>query len=149
MGILEALVEAIKKETDSISEILSVVVEQRDAARDGNLEKMQGLIKALHSASLEVQKYEAIRDKAAESVASELGCEKTLSAILEITKDESLRLAGAALTKVSNVVSAESKILKRLVDERQKFNEMMLSELRRFDTSGNFTGSNSSMDLKG
>lgn len=148
MSGIEVLVGAIRKETDDIKQLLKIVVQQRNAVRDGNFEAMQDLMKLLHSASLEVQKSEALRDKAAGALAASLSCEKTLQALCEKMENEELKTAGDALTKVANAVGAESKILKRLIDEGQKFNDMMLSELRRFSSAGmmNMSGS---MDLKG
>lgn len=144
---VEVLVNAVENETSGIRELLKIVVRQRDAVRDGNFEAMQDLMKSLHSASLEVQKLEALRERAAISVAASLSCEKKLQDICDASKDENLRIAGDALAKVANAVSAESKILRRLIDEGQKFNDMMLSELRRYDSSMGM--SSGSMDIKG
>lgn len=149
MNGIEALVSAIENETDGINELLGLIIQQRDAVRDGNFEAMQDVMKLLHSVSLKVRKCEALRDQAAGSLAASLGCEAKLSSLCEATKDEALSAAGSALMKASNTASAESKILRRLIEEGQKFNDMMLSEMRRFDSSGGFARASGSMDIKG
>ena len=146
---IHELVTAIERETESIDELLSYITQQREAVVNKDLESIQNLMKLLHSSSLEVYKYETLRDKEAASVASELGCEKKLNDICEAMGDESepLRISGSKLEKSVKSISAESKILKRLVEEGQRFNDMMLSEVRRFERA-DFSGF-SSMDVKG
>jgi predicted transcriptional regulator len=143
------LVDAVERETDSINELLSYITQQREAVVNKDLETIHDLMKLLHSSSLEVYKYESLRDKAAASVAAQLGCEKKLNDICEARGDdgEPLRLSGEKLEKAVKSIGAESKILKRLVEEGQKYNDMMLSEIRRFERS-DFSGINS-MDVKG
>jgi hypothetical protein len=146
---IHELVDAVEKETESIDELLSYITQQREAVVNKDLKTIQDLMKLLHSSSLEVYKYESLREKAATSVAAELGCEKKLHVICEAMGDEGehLRLSGEKLVKAVNSISAESKILKRLVEEGKKFNDMMLSEIRRFE-GADFFGV-SSMDVKG
>lgn len=143
------LVDAIERETESIDELLSYLTQQREAVVNKDLGAIQDLMKLLHSSSLEVYKYESLRDKAAASVAAGLGCEKKLNDICEAMGEdgELLRLSGEKLERAVKSVGAESKILKRLVEEGQKFYDMMLSEIRRFERS-DFSGINS-MDVKG
>ncbi|MCL1875825.1 MAG: flagellar protein FlgN [Synergistaceae bacterium] len=143
------LVDVIERETESINELLSYLTQQREAVVNKDLETIQDLIKLLHSSSLEVYKYESLRDKAAATVAAGLDCENKLNVICEAMGEdgEPLRLSGEKLEKAVRSVGAESKILKRLVEEGQKFYDMMLSEIRRFERS-DFSGINS-MDLKG
>ena len=148
MSIRE-LVAAVDRETESIDELLSYITQQREAVVNKDLESIQSLMKLLHSSSLEVYKYETLRDKEAALIASELGCEKRLRDICEAMGDESeqLRVSGSKLEKAVKSINAESKILKRLVEEGQRFNDMMLSEVRRFDRV-DFSGLGS-MDVKG
>ena len=147
MSISE-LVDAVERETESINELLSYITQQREAVINKDLESVHGLMKLLHSSSLEVYKYESLRDKAATSVAAGLGCEKKLNSICEAMGNEGdlLRSSGEKLERAVKLVGAESKILERLVEEGQRFNDMMLSELRRFE-GPNFSGINS-MDIK-
>jgi hypothetical protein len=146
---IHELVDAVERETESINELLSYVTQQRDAVVNRDIETIQDLMKLLHSSSLEVYKYESLRDREATSVAALLGCEKKLHAICEAMGDEGeqLRLSGEKLDKAVRLAEAESKILGRLVEEGQKFNNMMLSEIRRFE-GANLSGL-SSMDIKG
>jgi len=146
---LQELVDAVERETESINELLSYISQQRDAVVNKDLEAIHDLMKLLHSSSLSVYKYESLRDKAATSVAAGLGCDKRLHAICEVMGDEGeqLRFSGEKLEKAVKAVGAESKILKRLIEEGQKFNDMLLSEIRRFEGMG-FSGG-SSMDIKG
>ena|GEM_PF-1968049 len=148
MSFLE-LLEAVEKETESINELLSYITQQRDAVINKDLEAVQDLMKLLHSSSLEVYKYEALRDKAAASVAAELNCERKLHDICDAMGDEGekLRAAGEKLENAVRTAGAESKILRRLLEEGQKYNDMMLSEIRRIE-NGSFSGG-SSMDIKG
>jgi len=129
--------------------LLSFITQQRDAVINKDLEAVQGLMKLLHSSSLEVFKYEALRDKAAASVAADLNCEKNLHDICKTMGEEGeqLRLSGEKLEKIVKTIGAESKILRRLLEEGQKYNDMMLSEIRRLEGVG-FSGSGS-MDIKG
>ena len=146
---LYELVDAIERETDSIEELLSYVTQQREAVINKDLETIQDLMKLLHSSSLEVHKNEVLRDKLAASVAVDLNCEKKLRAICEALGDEGkgLLLSGEKLEKAVKAVGVEAKILQRLLEEGQKYNDMMLSEIRRLE-GANFLGS-SSMDIKG
>ena len=146
---IHELVDAVDRETESIDELLSYITQQREAVVNKDLKTIQDLMKLLHSSSLEVYKCESLRDKAATSVAAELGCEKKLRDICEAMGDEGeeLRLSGEKLIKAVKSIGAESKILKRLVEEGQKFNDMMLSEMRRFEGADSFGVS--SMDVKG
>ena len=148
MGFQE-LLDAVKRETESMEELLSYITQQRDAVISKDLEAVQSLMKLLHSSSLEVFKYEALRDKAATSVAAKLNCEKNLHDICKAMGEEGeqLRLSGEKLEKIVKTLGAESKILKRLLEEGQKYNDMMLSEIRRLEGAG-FSGSGS-MDIKG
>jgi len=145
---ISELVDAVERETESINELLSYITQQREAVINKDLESVHGLMKLLHSSSLEVYKYESLRDKAATSVAAGLGCEKKLNSICEAMGNEGdlLRSSGEKLERAVKLVGAESKILERLVEEGQRFNDMMLSELRRFE-GPNFSGINS-MDIK-
>jgi hypothetical protein len=139
----------MEKEAETMDELLSYITKQREAVVNKDLGTIQDLMKLLHSSSLEVYKYESLRDKAATSVAAELGCEKKLRVICETMGDkgEQLRLSGEKLEKIVKSIGAETKILRRLVEEGQKFNDMMLSEIRRFE--GAEFSSISSMDVKG
>jgi len=145
----QELLDVVEKETESINELLSYIAQQRDAVINKDLEAVQDLMKLLHSSSLEVYKYESLRDKAAASVAAELNCGKNLSDICNALgeKGELLRSSGEKLEKAVIKSGAESKILKRLLEEGQKYNDMMLSEIRRLEGIG-FSGG-SSMDIKG
>ena len=146
----QELLDAIEKETESIGELLSYITQQRDAVVNKDLETIQDLMKLLHSSSLQVHKYEALRDKAAASVAAELGCEKKLKDICEALGEEEgkqLRLLGEKLETAVKAVGAEAIILRRLLEEGQKYNDMMLSEIRRLE-GGSFSGG-VSMDIKG
>ena len=146
---IHELVTAVERETESIDELLSYITQQREAVINKDLEAIQNLMKLLHSSSLEVYKYETLRDKEAASIATELGCEKRLRDICEAMGDESeqLRVSGSKLEKSVKSISAESKILKRMVEEGQRFSDMMLSEIRRFERTDSF--GISSMDIKG
>ena len=143
------LLDAVEKETESINELLSYITQQRDAVINKDLEAVQDLMKLLHSSSLQVYKYETLRDKAAASVAAEFNCGKNLSDICEALGEEGeqLRSSGEKLEKAVKKAGAESKILKRLLEEGQKYNDMMLSEIRRLEGIG-FSGG-SSMDITG
>lgn len=143
------LVDTVEREAEIIDELLSYITQQREAVVNKDLEVIQNLMKLLHSSSLEVYKYETIRDKEAASIACELGCEKKLHDICEAMGEESeqLRISGQKLEKAVKLINAESKILKRLVEEGQRFNDMMLSEVRRFERVG--FSELSSMDIKG
>ena len=145
----QELLNAVEKETESLNELLSYVTQQRDAVVNKDLETVQSLMKLLHSSSLEVFKYEALRDKAAASVAAEFNCEKKIGDICEAVGEEGaqLRLSGEKLEKAVRMIGAETKILRRLLEEAQKFNEMMLSEIRRLE-GVSFSGGGS-MDIKG
>ena len=146
---LHDLVNAIESETENINELLSYIAQQREAVISKDLEAIQDLMKLLHSSSLEIYKDETLRDKAATLVAAEFGCEKNLHAICEALGDrgEQLRISGEKLEKSVKAVGAELKILRRLLEEGQKYNDMMLSEIRRFEGPDFFEGS--SMDIKG
>ena len=146
---LQELVDAVEREAESINELLSCITQQRDAVVNRDLETIQSLMKLLHSSSLEVYKNEALRDKKAALVASELCCEKRLHDICEAAGEEGeqLRLSGEKLEKAVKTIGAETKILKRLVEEGQKYNEMMLSEIRRIE--GSVFSGGISVDVKG
>ena len=145
----QELLGAVEKETECINELLSYITQQRDAVINKDLEAVQDLMKLLHSSSLKVYKYETLRDKAATSVAAEFNCMKNLSDICEALGEEGeqLRSSGEKLEKAVKMAGSESKILKRLLEEGQKYNEMMLSEIRRLEGIG-FSGG-SSMDITG
>ena len=91
MGFQE-LLGAVEKETECINELLSYITQQRDAVINKDLEAVQDLMKLLHSSSLEVYKYETLRDKAATSVAAEFNCGKNLSDICEAMGKEGEQL---------------------------------------------------------
>jgi hypothetical protein len=140
----------MESETENINELLSYITQQREAVICKDLEAIQDLMKLLHSSSLEIYKDESLRDKAATSVAAELGCEKKLNALCEAlgnNEGDQLRSSGDKLEKAVKAVGVELKILRRLMEEGQKYNDMMLSEIRRFEGADFFGGS--SMDIKG
>ena len=146
---LQELINAMESETENINELLSYITQQREAVINKDLEAIQDLMKLLHSSSLEIYKDESLRDKAATLVAAGLGCEKKLHVICEAlgNEGEQLRLSGEKLERAVKAVGAELKILRRLMEEGQKYNDMMLSEIRRFEGTDFLGGS--SMDLKG
>jgi hypothetical protein len=128
------LTETLLKQDEILSELLSIILKQREALKDGRLSDLQDLMSEMRHTSVRAQAVETKRFRAAEDAASELNCEAVVSKIISaLPREETPEMREAARKLMSTVerLKIEMSILSRLMDEAKSLNEMLISEWRK------------------
>lgn len=134
---VQILIHTLLDESDSIDELIDVVVEQREAIKNGNHALMQELMKRIQEVFFRVQSYESQRERITNSVAKDLGCAPRLSALCEAVPEMERALfrgAGERLGHSVFALKSEMAILSGLIEQNERFSAMLLSEWRRLDS---------------
>jgi hypothetical protein len=156
---VQALTDALLEEADLIDDLLEAVAEQRDMVKSGNHLALQDLMKRVQSIFFRVQAQEAQRERLAQSMAEELRCEPSFSALADafssfsrlsgsdadseggatpgsvVSEKEAalFRGAGERLRHSVFALKSEMTILSGLIEQNERFSAMLLSEWRRLD----------------
>ena len=147
---VEKLINTVLDEADSISDLVVVMREQRDAMRDRDTEVINELMNETRDISFEVQKYETLRDDLARKLAAKFLCEPRVSSLVSImSEDEQEKFDEAAESLKQSVFALKSEImiLNGLIDQNEKYTSMLLSEWRRLN--GDTISQSGSADFRG
>ena len=128
------LADTLLKQDEILSELLSIVVKQREALKEGRLSDLQDLMSDLRRVSVRCQAIETKRMRVSGEVASELGCEAVVSQITGVLPPEESAAVEASAKKLMETVNKlkiEMSILSRLMSEARALNEMLITEWRR------------------
>ncbi|MDR1472367.1 MAG: flagellar protein FlgN [Synergistaceae bacterium] len=130
----ERLADILLKQDEILSELLVVVVRQRDALKEGRIADLQDLMSELRRLAVRAQAIETKRVHASDGMARELMCEPVVSEIIKALPSEAASmLEGPAkkLTGTVNGLKMEMSIVSRLMEEATALNNMLLAEWRR------------------
>jgi predicted RNase H-like nuclease (RuvC/YqgF family) len=130
----EGLANTLLKQDEILSELLVVVVKQREALKEGRLSDLQDLMSDLRRVSVRCQAIETKRARVSGDVARELGCEAIVSQIIGVLPPEESAVveeSAKKLTETVNKLKIEMSILSRLMNEARTLNEMLITEWRR------------------
>ena len=147
---VEKLIKTVLDEADSISDLVVVMREQRDAMRDRDTETVNELMNETRDISFEVQKYETLRNDLARKLATKFSCEPRVSSLVSImSEDEQEKFDEAAENLKQSVFALKSEImiLSGLIDQNEKYTSMLLSEWRRLN--GDEIAKSGSADFRG
>ncbi len=147
---VEKLINTVLDEADSISDLVVVMREQRDAMRDRDTETVNELMNETRDISFEVQKYETLRNDLARKLATKFSCEPRVSSLVSImSEDEQEKFDEAAENLKQSVFALKSEImiLSGLIDQNEKYTSMLLSEWRRLN--GDEIAKSGSADFRG
>ncbi len=147
---VEKLIKTVLDEADSISDLVVVMREQRDAMRDRDTETVNELMNETRDISFEVQKYETLRNDLARKLATKFSCEPRVSSLVSVmSEDEQEKFDEAAENLKQSVFALKSEImiLSGLIDQNEKYTSMLLSEWRRLN--GDEITKSGSADFRG
>ena len=147
---VEKLIKTVLDEADSISDLVVVMREQRDAMRDRDTETVNELMNETRDISFEVQKYETLRNDLARKLATKFSCEPRVSSLVSVmSEDEQEKFDEAAENLKQSVFALKSEImiLSGLIDQNEKYTSMLLSEWRRLN--GDEIAKSGSADFRG
>jgi hypothetical protein len=137
---VQALIDALLEEADSIDELLGAVAEQRDLVKNGDRLALQDLMKRVQKISFRVQAQETQRERLAQALAEELHCDPHFSALTGALSGGAsereaalFRGAGERLRHSVFALKSEMTILSGLIEQNERFSAMLLSEWRRLD----------------
>lgn len=142
------IVGVIERQTEAIHRVLSVVVKQREALKEGRLELLKDLLKDMDQAHQEAITAESMRIQVVNKIAESRKCSPTLNELAAsgtLEESEAMLKAGKALRAAVESARSEMALLNSLVEENKALNDMLIDEWRRL--GGN--QSLSSLDLKG
>lgn len=145
------LSETLLKQDEILNELLTVVVGQRDALKEGRLADLQDLMSDLRHVSVRCQAIETKRVRTAADLAKELGCEPIVSVIAAALPEEDSTIvmdAARALMKTVSKLKIEMSILPRLMEEAHTLNEMMINEWRKLGQQSTGLGAMGSFDTR-
>jgi hypothetical protein len=128
------LAETLLRQDEILSELLSVVVKQREALKDGHLSELQNLMSDLRRVSVRCQAIETKRMRVSGEIARELGCDAVVSQIVGLLppgEAASVEESAKKLMETVNRLKMEMSILSRLMNEARSLNEMLITEWRR------------------
>lgn len=128
------LTSTLLKQNEILGELLSIIVKQRDALKEGRLADLQDLMSELRHASVRCQAIETKRMRATEDLAGALGCEAVVSSILPMLSPEeaaSVEPAAKALGQTVQKIKVEMSILARLMEEAKLLNQMLITEWQK------------------
>ena len=147
---VEKLIKTVLDEADSISDLVVVMREQRDAMRDRDTDTVNELMNETRDISFEVQKYETLRNDLARKLATKFSCEPRVSSLVSVmSEDEQEKFDEAAESLKQSVFALKSEImiLSGLIDQNEKYTSMLLSEWRRLN--GDEIAKSGSADFRG
>lgn len=126
----------LQKQNEILTELLDILLKQRDALKEARHADLQALMSALRHVSVRCQAIETKRARTAEDVAGALGCEPTISGILRALpgEDEGRSLIEEESKKLVQLVrrlKIEMSLISRLMDEARSLNEMLISEWQK------------------
>ncbi|MCF4113052.1 MULTISPECIES: flagellar export chaperone FlgN [Dethiosulfovibrio] len=142
------IVGVIERQTEAIHRVLSVVVKQREALKEGRLELLKDLLKDMDQAHQEAITAESMRTQVVNKIAESRKCSPTLNELAASgtpEESEAMLKAGKGLRVAVESARSEMALLNSLVEENKALNDMLIDEWRRL--GGN--QSLSSLDLKG
>jgi Xaa-Pro aminopeptidase len=142
------IVGVIERQTEAIHRVLSVVVKQREALKEGGLELLKDLLRDMDQAHQEAITAESMRLQVVNKIAENRNCSPTLNELAASgtpEESEAMLKAGKALSAAVESARSEMALLNSLVEENRALNDMLIDEWRRL--GGN--QSLSSLDLKG
>ncbi|MCF4152426.1 flagellar protein FlgN [Dethiosulfovibrio sp. F2B] len=142
------LIDVVERQAEAIRRVLSVVVKQREALKEGRLELLKDLLREMDQAHQDAITAESLRLQVVRKIAESRNCSPTLNDLAASgTSEESEAIleAGEKLRAAVESAQSEMALLNSLVEENRALNEMLISEWRRL--GGN--QSLSSLDLKG
>ena len=128
------LTGTLVKQDEILSELLSVILQQREALKEGRISDLQDLMSEMRHVSVRAQAIETKRGRAASEAALSLGCEAVVSAIISsLPPGEAPSMDEAAKKLLATVerLKVEMSILSRLMEEAKSLNEMLISEWRK------------------
>ena len=134
---IQDLIHVLLDESDLIDELAGLVVEQRESIKNADQVTMQEHMKRVQDVFFRVKTQEAQRERAAASLAAELGCEPNISSLMgAIPEGDRLLLNGAGERLGHSVfnLKTEMVVLSGLIEQNERFSAMLLSEWRRLDT---------------
>jgi flagellar biosynthesis/type III secretory pathway chaperone len=144
MSRAAALAETLNKQDEILSELLSIMLRQREALKDGRLSDLQNLMSEMRHTSVRAQAIETKRNRAAAEISGELECPSIVSEIARaLPREDAAKIAEAAKKLMSTVdkLKMEMTVLARLMDEAKSLNEMLIAEWRRLGAKSVGTGS--------
>jgi hypothetical protein len=136
-GKSSLLVEALVKQDEILSELLSITQSQREALKEGRMPRLQELMSEMRHTSVRAQAIETKRARVSAEIAADLGCEAVVSKIagvLSPEESEPLKAAAGKLTTTVERLKTEMSILSRLMDEAKNLNEMLINEWRKMSS---------------
>lgn len=148
--MVEKLVPLLEQQAQTLLELWSVVVQQREALREERLSSLQDLMKKAQALSSRARALEAAREKETNSLAGILGCAPVLSEFVpRLAEAEAgrLRSAGDGLCKAVLKLKSEMQILSRLVEQSTMLGELLIGEWRRLE--GSFGTPTGGFDFRG
>lgn len=143
----------LKKQNEIISELLDIVILQRDALKAGRHADLQAQMSQLRQASVRCQAIEAKRVRCAEEAAKELDCGLTVSEIVASLPegDESraeIDEEGRKLMQTVERLKVEMTIIGKLMEEAKSLNEMLISEWQKLSMKSLGVGKIGTFDAK-
>ncbi len=150
MASPSSLGDALKKQAEVLRMLGDVTVRQREALKEGRLELLQDLFREQQNAGYAAEAAEEHRRRAAEALASELGCEPRVSTLCSLLSGPDAAFLKECADEVLHqvkVLQSEMYILSSLVEENQRLNGMMAAEWRRLE--GMYPSSRSGVDFRG
>ncbi|MDL2263419.1 flagellar protein FlgN [Synergistaceae bacterium OttesenSCG-928-I11] len=130
----------LKKQNEILTELLDIILKQRDALKEGRHADLQTLMSELRHVSVRCQAIETKRARTAEELAGALGCEPTVSEILRALPEGSEESAegrslieeeSKKLIQIVQRLKIEMSLISRLMDEAKSLNEMLISEWQK------------------
>ena len=129
-----ALAETLDKQNEILSELLSIILGQREALKEGRLSDLQNLMSEMRHTSVRAQAIETKRNRSASEISDVLGCLPAVSEIIRaLPREDAAGVTEAAKKLMSTVdrLKMEMSVLARLMDEAKSLNEMLIAEWRR------------------
>lgn len=146
------LTGTIEKQNEILSELLDILVKQRDALKAGHHSDLQSLMSSLRHVSVRCQAIEAKRSKCADELAAELGCAPVVSEIMAQLPDgdvkDELKSAAHQLTQLVERLKIEMTVIGKLMEEAKTLNEMLISEWQKLSLKSLGSGAMGTFDAK-
>lgn len=137
--LVEDLIEKQDRQRESLSEILKILEEEREALKKAAPEGLPGLLVRLQEASAQAMRADFERSGAASALASAMGCTPSVREFCyRLPKEECARLKASAgnLLEVVLAIKECSFILNRQAAEHRFLGEILLDRLRLSGGSG-------------
>ncbi|MEA4878066.1 MAG: flagellar export chaperone FlgN [Aminobacterium sp.] len=143
------LSKILLQQTDVLQKMHGVVVQQREALKEGRLELLQQLMKDQQNYAFQAETLERERQRISGRISSFYHCPSTIADFCQNMQPDvarELRQAADGLLRIVGKLQAEMAILARLVEESQTLSEITIAEWRRLE---GLTSSKNGLDVCG